>query len=248
MKAVKGISILVVLLFSFSLSYAESPKTEENQNMFSAFSLSMSLGRYIFDCDQDLESDFSYGLGVSYHFNEKLACEASFTYVNTESDDISTEAHIFRLDGLYHFIREKEDALVPYLAAGLGTITLDPDNGDDDTDPLINYGLGFKYPLSRSLDLRGDIRHLIPFDDKNTYNNILYSLGLVFSFGEKENKGPMDSDGDGVYDDKDQCPNTPKGVSIDESGCPLDSDGDGVPDYKDKCPNTPLGVGVDESG
>ncbi len=30
---------------------------------------------------------------------------------------------------------------------------------------------------------------------------------------------PMDSDGDGVTDDKDQCPNTPIGVTVDERGC-----------------------------
>ncbi len=30
---------------------------------------------------------------------------------------------------------------------------------------------------------------------------------------------PMDSDGDGVTDDKDKCPNTPKGATVDERGC-----------------------------
>jgi OOP family OmpA-OmpF porin len=58
----------------------------------------------------------------------------------------------------------------------------------------------------------------------------------------------MDSDGDGVPDDLDKCPNTPKGVKVDADGCPLDTDGDGVPDYLDKCPNTPKGVKVDKDG
>ncbi|MFZ5473778.1 MAG: thrombospondin type 3 repeat-containing protein, partial [Pseudomonadota bacterium] len=59
---------------------------------------------------------------------------------------------------------------------------------------------------------------------------------------------PKDSDGDGVPDHRDKCPDTPKGVQVDEHGCPLDSDGDGVPDYKDKCPNTPKGAKVDADG
>lgn len=58
----------------------------------------------------------------------------------------------------------------------------------------------------------------------------------------------MDSDGDGVADDFDECPDTPKGVQVDSRGCPLDSDGDGVPDYLDKCPDTTVGVEVDEKG
>jgi OOP family OmpA-OmpF porin len=57
-----------------------------------------------------------------------------------------------------------------------------------------------------------------------------------------------DSDGDGVPDDKDQCPGTPAGAPVDENGCPLYSDGDGVPDYLDKCPGTPAGVKVDPDG
>lgn len=57
-----------------------------------------------------------------------------------------------------------------------------------------------------------------------------------------------DSDGDGVPDDKDQCPDTLRGVKVDGRGCPLDSDKDGVPDYKDQCPGTPIGIKVDDKG
>jgi len=59
---------------------------------------------------------------------------------------------------------------------------------------------------------------------------------------------PLDSDGDGVADNLDKCPGTPKGVKVDKVGCPLDSDGDGVADYLDKCPGTPKGVKVDKVG
>ena len=58
----------------------------------------------------------------------------------------------------------------------------------------------------------------------------------------------IDSDGDGVPDSRDLCPNTPAGMSVDENGCPPDEDGDGVPDYLDKCPGTPSGVQVDNDG
>jgi len=64
----------------------------------------------------------------------------------------------------------------------------------------------------------------------------------------KEGPAPIDTDGDGVFDCKDKCPNTSKGVSVGAKGCPKDSDGDGVPDYLDECPNTPKGVPVDAKG
>ncbi|HPR53171.1 MAG TPA: OmpA family protein [Deltaproteobacteria bacterium] len=60
--------------------------------------------------------------------------------------------------------------------------------------------------------------------------------------------GQADSDGDGVADDKDRCPDTPRGASVDTSGCPTDSDGDGVYDYLDKCPGTQPGMKVGADG
>jgi outer membrane protein OmpA-like peptidoglycan-associated protein len=51
-----------------------------------------------------------------------------------------------------------------------------------------------------------------------------------------------DSDGDGLLDDVDQCPNDAEDFDgfQDEDGCPdLDNDGDGVPDRVDNCPDEP---------
>jgi outer membrane protein OmpA-like peptidoglycan-associated protein len=59
---------------------------------------------------------------------------------------------------------------------------------------------------------------------------------------------PLDSDGDGVWDGLDQCPDTPRGWPVDMKGCPLDTDGDGVADGKDKCPNTPKACTVNADG
>ncbi|MES2330486.1 MAG: hypothetical protein V4539_12835 [Bacteroidota bacterium] len=43
-----------------------------------------------------------------------------------------------------------------------------------------------------------------------------------------------DADGDGVTDQFDLEPNTPKGAPVDSHGVAKDTDGDGVPDYRDK--------------
>jgi OOP family OmpA-OmpF porin len=51
-----------------------------------------------------------------------------------------------------------------------------------------------------------------------------------------------------VYDGIDQCPNTPKGATVNDVGCPSDSDGDGVFDGIDQCPGTPKGLKVDAKG
>lgn len=65
---------------------------------------------------------------------------------------------------------------------------------------------------------------------------------------EPQKSGPVDSDGDGVPDNLDRCPNTPPGRTVDSNGCELDSDGDGVVDGMDQCPGTAKGVKVDGRG
>lgn len=40
--------------------------------------------------------------------------------------------------------------------------------------------------------------------------------------GDQIATAPVDSDGDGVFDDSDQCPNTPRGTEVDARGCPIE--------------------------
>jgi outer membrane protein OmpA-like peptidoglycan-associated protein len=56
------------------------------------------------------------------------------------------------------------------------------------------------------------------------------------------NAPPPDRDGDGIPDDKDQCPDRPEDMDgfEDHDGCPdIDNDMDGILDIADKCPNVP---------
>ena len=58
----------------------------------------------------------------------------------------------------------------------------------------------------------------------------------------------LDTDGDGVVDGRDREINTPSGAKIDQYGVGLDGDRDGVYDGLDKQPDTPPGCKVDEYG
>jgi len=56
--------------------------------------------------------------------------------------------------------------------------------------------------------------------------------------GPIEGSGCPDTDGDGIYDNEDQCPDEPG--DAENNGCPLvDADGDGLLDGFDDCPNEP---------
>lgn len=123
-----------------------------------------------------------------------------------------------------------------------------------------NAGVGFKFALTDALDLVVSEQLNYTFDDnmdaapysaagarlnnaqegnKPLHDIFLYhSIGFAFNFGA--NVGSTykikDSDGDGISDDFDACPKTPKGYEVDEDGCPLDDDQDGIVNEEDKCP------------
>ncbi len=80
-----------------------------------------------------------------------------------------------------------------------------------------------------------------------------HSLGLIFTLNKHVR---IDTDGDGVKDSRDACPETPAGTKVDSRGCPIpdyikpsnDDDSDGVKNRYDECPNTPLGTPVNDRG
>lgn len=209
---------------------------------------------YLFG-ENDL-SDTSGGvLGLGYRFSERWGIEGSYIDLGeTELDligggDIDFDIKGYRADLMYYF-NETSGQVLPYLAFGGGQFDVDPDfpGLSDDDQSFFNIGAGFKKYFTEQLAFRGDLRAIRNTSESNTDLAVMVGLDYFFGSRGKKPEAPRDSDGDGVYDDRDQCPNTPAGVAVDSVGCPLDSDGDGVYDYKDKCPGTPAGARVDADG
>ena len=155
----------------------------------------------------------------------------------------------------------------PYVIGGLGYLRADvgepdfgglPAAGSTSSSATATGGLGLRVRFGESRwALRTEWRLRHAFDDSLTDN--LVSLGLQYTFGDDGSAAPMaaaaaaaplaemDSDGDGVADARDVCPNTPRGTTVDVFGCTADTDRDGVPDDRDQCPGT-WGAEVDADG
>lgn len=155
------------------------------------FSLSPYVGGYTFDGVQHLETAVTGGLRAGYNFTDHVGLEAVLGYLNTESTGAvgssDTDVYNYRLEALYHFF--PENRLVPYLAAGYGGLTLDPDSGSTLTKGAFNYGAGLKYFLNDWIALRADVRHLI-MSHNESFNNVEYTTGLNFNFGGEKPAPP----------------------------------------------------------
>jgi len=230
-----------------------------------AASIAPFIGGYVFDSDEDFKNPLVYGIRIGSDITKNWGFESAIYYGDTERKSLAGNPDVnllgYGVDVLYHFM--PEGRLVPFLAAGIGGRLADGPGGSNRL--ALDYGAGLKFFLTESIALRADVRHVMPFNDRQ--DNLLYSVGINFLFGGEKEKpvvaetraaAPaatpvvvLDSDKDGVPDKADKCPMTPAGVKVDRYGCPIDSDNDGVPDYLDKCPGTPANVtssDVDKDG
>jgi len=163
----------------------------------------------------------------------------------------------------------KSGSISPYVLAGFGQQDLDYDTTVagkattiSTTDTVMNLGGGVLYALNDALSLRGELRAIHNSD--KSLQDYLVLTGLQYSFGQlaqsqiteapvyvppvEPTEAPADTDGDGVVDANDRCPNTPSGWEVGVDGCPLDNDKDRVPNSIDECPNTPSGMQVGANG
>jgi OOP family OmpA-OmpF porin len=244
------LNILLCLTF-FTILFTNTGLCEVKEG---SYHISPMVGGYFFEGNQPIESGPIVALGLAYNFSENWGLELmgkagkfDFFYCETCSPDSCEDTlngYWAHLDARYHIWPDYR--LVPYLALGGGYMWLNDDRYVDPESPFAHYGAGFLFAMTDHIHLRGDVRHVLPFDEN--HNNLSAVLGLTFDWGEKEKQPLKDSDKDGVFDHKDQCPDTPIGVRVDRWGCPIDKDRDGVPDYEDKCPNTPPNTKVDKTG
>ena len=137
----------------------------------------------------------------------------------------------------------------PYAFVGGGYTKGKPSAGPGVSSGSIEFGGGVKLWMTDNLGLRLEARDvsfkpLVATAASDHLHNVVLGVGLTFALGAT----PRDTDGDGVPDKKDKCPDTPKGAKVDANGCPLDSDGDRVFDGLDQCEGTPKGATVDAKG
>jgi OmpA-OmpF porin, OOP family len=196
-------------------------------------------------------------LGIWLPLNFSVEVDGAFSSPGSKSGSTSVSVKSFAGSVLYNIPVGARNSF--YLKAGVGNTKYgsdcpavaspgDPICGSTGT---LQGGAGLRVGLSPRIFVRGEGVYA-HYKSKNRQNvagvslsNFGVNLGLSLMLGSK----PIpDSDGDGVLDNKDRCPDTPTGASVDARGCPSDSDGDGVPDGIDRCPTTVAGAAVDSRG
>lgn len=210
------------------------------------------LGSYV-EPDSALNFDDGYGLQIGIG-NEMTKLWNLEGYIQYTRNDGSPSLANSTVGADLQLVINRDHAFEPYLFAGIGYHDSKVGGMGDDQAAVQAAGIGFRAALGdRGATLRVEYRYRAYDVFAIDMNDQLYSLGIQMPFGKKSPPPAVpvrarDSDGDGVDDDRDRCPNTPAGVSVDADGCAIDSDGDGVADHIDQCPGTVRGAIVDDKG
>ena len=208
-----------------------------------------ALGTYVIaDNDRNVDDDLAgYALGFGYALSEHFNVEVDFQGLSLDGDrdggeggaypDQKQTALNLNLLNIYN----RDGRFSPYILAGVGVVNTDVDGSDND-DLQGQLGVGMLTSLwGNRLSLRSEVLARTQ-DASDRLTDVLINVGFSVALGAKAAPAapapvaaavaspppppppapPADTDGDGIPDSADQCPDTPAGDRVSSEGCSCD--------------------------
>ncbi len=194
---------------------------------------------------QGIDDQNFVGLRIARNLDEFLLSqiELGFDYAKNVSFEHKNGLPVgFETDVTRYYLNLVKDFAITdtisvYGLIGVGYQDFTREANDVEDGGFAQAGLGLKYKITDNFALKAEARDAL--DWNNGSNTFLYTLGFAVGFGESRSAAPApvlveeqpapaptkivpaigDEDGDGVLDNVDRCPGTPKGVVVDEYGC-----------------------------
>ena len=162
-------------------------------------------------------------IAVSKYVGDGFAIGArgSLNKIESLGDVAADDLSYYAIDGTIKYNLTEGKKFDPFIEIGGGYTWFDEIGAG-----TVNGGIGFNYWFSESLGLNVQSTYKHVFEDYGI-EHFQHVVGLAIRFGG------TDTDGDGIYDKDDACPEVAGLEAF--NGCP-DTDGDGIEDSKDDCP------------
>jgi len=132
-------------------------------------------GLYINNISKNSDTKNIYTLRLGYNITKNIGIEVA-------GDAIEATTKMLHTNMLYHFKTER--AFNPFITGGLGILNSELD-GNNSSNFMGNFGLGFKYFFTKNFAMRADLSNIIA--DKY---DVALTAGLFFLFYVEEMKPP----------------------------------------------------------
>jgi hypothetical protein len=216
------------------------------------FEVSGAGGYHLYDAKTELSGTFGAALRAGYWVTGPLSIEVEGSFAKPLTDTpLAQRVTVTTLGGWALLNFGINPGTFLFLKGGYGHSSYGtcpsvsvPGSGPCGAADMLQGGAGIRIALTPTLLMRYEASV-----NRSTttlkFSNTVIQGGVSLMLGSRP---LVDSDGDGVFDRKDQCESTRLGALVDKSGCPTDRDDDSVPDGIDRCPNSLAGAEVDEAG
>jgi len=163
-------------------------------------------------------------IGVSKYIGDgfSVGARGSLNRIENLGDLTVDDVSHYAIDGTIKYNILNDTKLDPFVEVG-GGYTWVAEVGAG----TVNGGIGLNYWFSDNVGVVVQTQYKHAFEDYGV-THFQHLAGLNIKFGG------TDTDGDGIYDKDDACPEVAGLEAF--NGCP-DSDGDGIEDGKDSCPD-----------
>ncbi len=249
-KSLTGFLLCLLIPFASTAQEADKPYT-----------INVGVISYYFNNDKNQEDDLGFQLGFEAPLVDRWSFDVQYWGLDSDLSGAPGEGDLdfFHVGAKYNF--DRINGWQPYLGIGIGNLDISRPVLPDIDPTTLGLNAGIRYFFDDSWVGKIEAMFIEPTDSYNQDWALGFSIG--YRFGGASRPGPavtqstppqpaapapVDSDGDGVFDDRDACAGTPRGVSVDARGCELDSDRDGVVDSRDACPGTNMNLAVDNRG
>ena len=188
-------------------------------NVSSAVSM-ITVGKY-------LDDNFSFSVSGTVNQLDKWNYGSASDVATSLDDKLS----YYGLDGMVKYSFSEllnSKKIEPFVGFGGGYTWMEQPGTDLDGLATLNGTIGVSYWFNDFVGITAQSGLKNSFDEEILVDHFQHSVGLTIKFGGS------DSDGDGVYDKYDVCPEVAGLAEF--NGCP-DTDSDGIQDSEDTCPN-----------
>ncbi|MEO9894137.1 OmpA family protein [Aurantibacter sp.] len=151
-----------------------------------------------------------------------IGARGSLNKISKWGDEDVADLSYYGLDGTIKYNFLKETVIDPFVEVGGGYTWIDEVGAG-----TVNGSIGLNFWFTDNIGLSVQTVYKHAFEDYLS-THFQHLAGIKVKFGG------TDTDGDGIYDKDDACPEVAGLEAF--NGCP-DADGDGIEDSKDSCPN-----------
>ncbi|MER3375698.1 MAG: OmpA family protein [Allomuricauda sp.] len=206
---------------SFGVNAIDAYPTNDENNPFSSTTL---FDEYFNVSDHwNILPSVSY-VGVSKYIGDgfSIGARGSLNRIEKIGEASVDDLSHYAVDGTIKYNFLKNTTIDPFAEIGGGYTWVDEIGAG-----TVNGGIGLNIWFSENIGLTLQTQYKHAFEDY-LVKHFQHLAGLSIKFGG------TDTDGDGIYDKDDACPEVAGLEAF--NGCP-DADGDGIEDSKDACPN-----------